>query len=99
VYVLGAASLASRLVWPVVIRIVLVHLCGSRATETDVVCRYHARLAPSSEATVSVADLGSRNGTWLNGTRIDQPTPVRTGDVIRLGSTGPELRVAIDEGV
>ena len=34
-----------------------------------------------------VADLGSRNGTWLNGRRIRQPSPLRDRDCIRVGRT------------
>ncbi|NJC73292.1 FHA domain-containing protein [Planosporangium thailandense] len=33
-----------------------------------------------------VADLGSRNGTWLNGWRLPGPAPVGPGDLIDLGS-------------
>jgi len=41
-----------------------------------------------------VADLGSRNGTYLNGRRLAAATPLKAGDVIRLGESGPELRIA-----
>ena len=40
-----------------------------------------------------LADLASKNGTFLNGTRVSTPTPVKQGDVIRLGESGPEYRV------
>ncbi len=36
-------------------------------------------------------NLGSTNGTWLNGVRVLTPTPVREGDVLRCGQT--ELRM------
>jgi pSer/pThr/pTyr-binding forkhead associated (FHA) protein len=29
-------------------------------------------------------DVASKNGTYLNGRRIDHPTPLRTGDEIRM---------------
>ena len=32
-----------------------------------------------------VEDVGSRNGTYLNDVRIDQPTVIHGGDVIRVG--------------
>jgi len=32
-------------------------------------------------------DLGSANGTYLNGTRVEQDLPLKTGDRIRLGDT------------
>jgi pSer/pThr/pTyr-binding forkhead associated (FHA) protein/S1-C subfamily serine protease len=41
-----------------------------------------------------VADLGSRNGTYLNGRRLAAVAPLQVGDTIRLGESGPELRVA-----
>jgi pSer/pThr/pTyr-binding forkhead associated (FHA) protein/S1-C subfamily serine protease len=41
-----------------------------------------------------VADLGSRNGTYLNGRRLAAAAPLKVGDTIRLGESGPELRVA-----
>jgi thermitase len=36
---------------------------------------------------VTVADAGSSHGTYLNGVRITQPTPVRRGDVLQVGQT------------
>src|SRR5205823_3691716 len=36
----------------------------------------HARLTRAGE-TILIEDLGSRNGTFVNGRRIDRPTPVR----------------------
>ena len=41
-----------------------------------------------------VVDLGSRNGTYLNGRRLGAATPVKVGDTIRMGESGPELSVA-----
>ena len=34
-----------------------------------------------------VADLGSRNGTWLHGQRITRPARLRHRDVIQVGRT------------
>ena len=36
---------------------------------------------------VYVEDLGSTNGSLLNGNRLSQPTPIHTGDRLQLGST------------
>ena len=41
-----------------------------------------------------LADLGSKNGTFLNDKRVMTPTAVKQGDVIRLGESGPEYSVA-----
>ena len=47
-----------------------------------------------------VTDLGSRNGTYVNGRRIAAPVPLRAGDVIGLGESGPRLAVAaVSEGL
>ncbi|WP_026370998.1 FHA domain-containing protein [Kallotenue papyrolyticum] len=32
-----------------------------------------------------IEDLGSTNGTWLNGREVVQPTPLTYGDIIQLG--------------
>jgi hypothetical protein len=49
------------------------------------VSRHHAVLTFSGAGYV-VTDLGSANGTWVNGVRIVQPTQLRSGDVITLGA-------------
>lgn len=43
----------------------------------------------------SLTDLGSRNGTWLNGTRLapNVRTGIATGGVLQLGERGPQFRV------
>jgi DNA-binding winged helix-turn-helix (wHTH) protein len=49
------------------------------------VSRHHARvLVKGDEATLE--DLGSKNGTSLNGTRMSAPHRLRDGDEIRLGA-------------
>lgn len=39
-----------------------------------------------------VRDLGSTNGTYLNGAKVTQPTPFAAGDQIRIGKTRIEVR-------
>ena len=51
--------------------------------EDKTVSRRHASLSPAADGWV-VADLGSRNGTWLDGVRVEKAA-VRAGSVIRLG--------------
>ena len=47
---------------------------------------HHARVF-TAEGAVIIDDLGSRNGTYLNGARLTQPHTVHTGDRIQIGYT------------
>jgi DNA-binding winged helix-turn-helix (wHTH) protein len=49
------------------------------------VSRRHARIFVRSDNAV-LEDLGSKNGTWLNGRSIEAPAELADGDEIRLGS-------------
>lgn len=42
-----------------------------------------------------VRDLGSRNGTWLDGGRVEGESLLRTGSRVRFGPTGPEVEVGL----
>ncbi len=44
----------------------------------------HARVAPAGNGAV-VEDLGSTNGTLLNGAKVVAPTSAKSGDVIDIG--------------
>jgi FHA domain len=46
----------------------------------------HARFEPRQDG-VWVQDLGSTNGTYLNGARLDRPRRLNAGDVVRVGET------------
>ncbi|HJL18582.1 MAG TPA: FHA domain-containing protein [Sandaracinaceae bacterium LLY-WYZ-13_1] len=50
------------------------------------VSRRHARLTRLENGAVYLEDLGSRNGTFVNGARIDRPRTLSVGDRIRFGS-------------
>ncbi|MEX2530021.1 MAG: FHA domain-containing protein [Gemmatimonadota bacterium] len=47
----------------------------------------------------SVRDLGSRNGTFVNGVRAEGPVRLEPGDVIRFGGQGPEARFEMEASV
>lgn len=51
----------------------------------------HARLVPG-DGTWLVEDLGSTNGTYLAGSKVNRPTPVPLGAQIKIGKTVLELR-------
>ena len=49
----------------------------------------HARIEPRRDG-VWLEDVGSTNGTYLNGIRLTHPKRLAAGDVVRVGET--ELR-------
>ncbi len=55
------------------------------SVDTHGVSRRHARIMVSGR-TATVEDLGSKNGTSLNGRRVEGPTPLASGDEIQVGS-------------
>jgi two-component system, NtrC family, response regulator AtoC len=55
------------------------------SAQLENVSRLHARVWRTGE-TVEVEDLGSRNGTWVNGARIAGPRTLVAGDEIAIGS-------------
>ena len=57
------------------------------------ISRRHALIRPSGDV-LEIEDLGSVNGTIVNGSRITAATQLRNGDVIELGGTA--LTVGVD---
>jgi len=68
-----------------------------RSEEADLVLAdpyasdFHMRLVAQENGMV-LHDLGSTNGTYVNGRRITAPTELRRGDTIQLGKTVMEVR-------
>ena len=68
-----------------------------RSDETDVVLddpyasEFHLRLV-SQEDGMMLHDLGSTNGTYVNGRRVSAPTELKRGDTIQVGKTVMEIR-------
>ena len=52
--------------------------------ESSLVSRRHARVVVS-ESSVTIEDLGSRNGTFVNGRRLDAISPLASCDEVRIG--------------
>ncbi|MCS6924098.1 MAG: FHA domain-containing protein, partial [Fimbriimonadales bacterium] len=48
------------------------------------VSRTHAQIIRQGDQTL-IEDLGSTNGTYVNGVRISAPTPIKPGDTLQLG--------------
>lgn len=67
-------------------------LCiGSRSSNDIVfdeamVSGHHAEIARLPDDTLVLRDLGSTNGTFVNGERVHHPEPLQVGDTIGLGS-------------
>ena len=57
----------------------------------DFVSGKHARVSPAGDGAV-LEDLGSTNGTLLNGQRLSVPQTLRPGDAIDIGS----VRLKVD---
>ena len=61
------------------------------------VSRQHAVIL-STDQGHSIVDLGSRNGTWVNGQQASHATvPLRPGDQVELGGQGVVLRYFNDD--
>ena len=66
------------------------------------VSRHHAELRKSSSGTYEIVDLGSHNGTYVNGRRVSSAVLSET-DIVSIGRStfrlaGGELRVFVDDG-
>ena len=55
------------------------------------ISRRHARIARGADGQLAIEDLGSANGTFVNGTRIDAPRTLVAGDRVRVGKTVLEV--------
>lgn len=68
-----------------------------RSSDSDVVVDdayasdFHFRIAVHDGAAI-LSDLGSTNGTYLNGRRVTVPTTLSRGDSIQIGNTILEIR-------
>ncbi len=66
--------------------------CEVRLNDVSV-SRVHARLLVAL-LSVTVEDLGSKNGTWVQGVPIHGPTPISDGDELMFGTV--RARFGID---
>jgi len=63
------------------------------------VSRRHALIHVQGGREYWLVDLGSRNGTSVNGRRLSRPTRLRSGDRIRIGSCELVFRVDTDASI
>jgi pSer/pThr/pTyr-binding forkhead associated (FHA) protein len=72
------------------------HTVG-RSSDADIIINdpyasdFHARVSAQNGQT-RVEDLGSTNGTYVNGRRITAPTRLAKGDTVQIGKTMLEVR-------
>jgi len=66
--------------------------------QDDLVGRQHARITRDGPdaTTFTLADLDSRNGTFLNKQRVSGTVAIQPGDVVQLGAGGPEFEFDLD---
>ena len=65
---------------------------AGRLADDDEISRSHARISLDRSGFCAIEDLGSTNGTFVNGLRIDGPQTLSVGDTIEVGRTMLVLR-------
>src|SRR5687768_15313489 len=69
-------------------RLASAHLC----LEDEKVSRIHAVIEVAADGSLSIIDMGSVEGTFVNGKRVNKGT-LQSGDEISLGGTRIQLEV------
>ena len=68
---------------------------GEGRLQDDIeISRMHARIARTPEGGWAIEDLGSRNGTFVNGHRIERRELLAAGDSIEVGATRLVVQVS-----
>jgi DNA-binding winged helix-turn-helix (wHTH) protein len=65
--------------------------------DRDTVSRRHARVVVNG-GSATIEDLGSKNGTYVEGRRVTEPMPLADGDEIKLGSVPLTFKVIAQPG-
>jgi pSer/pThr/pTyr-binding forkhead associated (FHA) protein len=60
---------------------------AGRLADDDEISRSHARISLDRSGFCAIEDLGSTNGTFVNGLRISGPQTLSVGDTVELGGT------------
>ena len=53
--------------------------------DAPLVSRVHCRLTLSADGDLTVEDLGSTNGTYVNDRRVEHPTALQAADTLKVG--------------
>src|ERR1700712_5055740 len=70
---------------------------GSLGGDSEI-SRVHSRVYHDPSGQLIAEDLGSTNGTFVNGNRIAAATPLRPGDQVRVGQTTMTVEGGAGEG-
>lgn len=62
------------------------HSANDYVVSEDTVSRYHAQMTITDSGEVFIRDLGSTNGTYIDGKKIAAETKLVAGNVVRLGN-------------
>jgi class 3 adenylate cyclase len=73
-------------------QLVLGRLNADVTIDDPLISRRHALIRPV-DGTIEIEDLGSLNGTWVNGERISGSRRLGPGDVVMVGSTSMEIEL------
>jgi len=65
---------------------------AGRLADDDEISRSHARISLDRSGFCAIEDLGSTNGTFVNGLRITGPQTLSVGDTIEVGGTTMVVR-------
>jgi pSer/pThr/pTyr-binding forkhead associated (FHA) protein len=65
---------------------------AGRLGDDEEISRSHARLSMDPSGQCTIEDLGSTNGTWVNGMRIATPQTLAEGDTVEVGGTTMVVR-------
>lgn len=63
---------------------------------SDLISRRHCSIRIAG-STVTVEDLGSRNGTFINGQKLAGPYEAKSGDILRVGQLQFEMGIDVTE--
>jgi len=64
--------------------------------QDDLVSRVHCKLEVKDGKQFLLTDLGSRNGTFVNNSKISSTTELSVGDKVQLGKGGPQFIFDLD---
>ena len=66
---------------------------GSLGNDIEI-SRQHARIASDADGRYLIEDLGSTNGTYVNGRAVESPVALETGDRIEMGASALVVQVS-----